>query len=71
MELRKTFGRNVRRLRRSRGFSQEELAHRARIDRTYVSHIERSIHAASIDVIEQLAEALGVEPAELLATRHA
>jgi transcriptional regulator with XRE-family HTH domain len=38
----------------------------AHIDRTYVSHIERSIHAATIDVIEELSAALEVEPAELL-----
>ena len=50
----------------TRGFSQEELAHRAEMDRTYVSSLERCIYAASIDVVDRLARVLGVEAADLL-----
>lgn len=57
---------NLRRHRRERGFSQEELAHRAGIDRTYVSSLERQIYAAGIDVLERLALALGIGAADLL-----
>ena len=46
--------------------SQEELAHAADIDRTYISSLERARYAASIDMLERLAAALGVEPANLL-----
>ncbi len=46
--------------------SQEELAHRAGIDRTYVSSLERSKFAATVDVIEQLASALSLPAADLL-----
>ena len=46
--------------------SQEELAHRAQIDRTYVSSLERCQYAATLDVIEKLAVELDVDPAELL-----
>ena len=49
--------------------SQEELAHRAEIDRTYISSIERSRYAASVDVVGRLALALGVAPAALLDDR--
>jgi len=35
--------------------SQEELAHRAEIDRTYISSIERCVYAASVDVVDRLA----------------
>ncbi len=67
MRTRDLLATNLRRIRQSRGLSQEELAHRAEIDRTYVSAIERSVYAASVDVIERLARVLEVEPAELLA----
>ena len=53
-------------MRRDRGLSQEELAHRANIDRTYVSALERSIYSATIDVVDKLAQVLGVEASELL-----
>ena len=57
---------NLRGLRQAKGLSQEELAHRAEIDRTYVSALERSIYAAGIDVVDRLARVLGVEAADLL-----
>lgn len=66
MNLRDTLAGNLREYRNRRGFSQEELAHRAEIDRTYVSALERSVYAATVDVIEKLAEALSVKPEELL-----
>jgi transcriptional regulator with XRE-family HTH domain len=67
MELRKAFARNLRNARNSEGVSQEELAHRAELDRTYVSALERCLYSASLDTIERLAKALRVEPASLLA----
>lgn len=66
MEIRDTLALNLRTLRQARGMSQEELAHRAEIDRTYVSALERSVYAAGIDVLDRLATALGVEAADLL-----
>jgi len=60
------FARNLRALRQARGLSQEELAHRAGIDRTYVSSLERCVYSASIDVVDQLAQVLNVDAAELL-----
>ncbi len=59
-------GSAIRRSRRARGISQEELAHRADIDRTYVSSLERCQYSATVDMIEKLARVLGVEAAELL-----
>lgn len=46
--------------------SQEELAHRAHINRNYVGMLEREEYAASIDMLEKLALALGSDPAEFL-----
>ena len=66
MEIREVFARNLRALRQAKGISQEELAHLAGIDRTYVSALERCVYNASIDVVDRLANVLGVEAAELL-----
>lgn len=60
------FARNLKALRLAKGLSQEELAHLADIDRTYISSIERCVYNASIDVVERLASALGVEASDLL-----
>ncbi len=64
MNLRRIVARNLRRLRQRAGLSQEELADRAEINRNYVGMIERSENAASVDMLEKLAEALGAKPAE-------
>lgn len=66
MDIRDVLALNLRRLRKAAGLSQEELAHRAQIDRTYVSALERSVYAAGIDVVDRLAKELGVEAADLL-----
>jgi transcriptional regulator with XRE-family HTH domain len=66
MEIREVLALNLRKLRQARGLSQEELAHRAEIDRTYVSALERSVYSAGIDVLDRLARVLGVEAADLL-----
>ncbi len=66
MDIREVLARNLRIYRQERGLSQEELAHRADLDRTYISALERCVYAASIDVLDKLAVALNVEPADLL-----
>jgi transcriptional regulator with XRE-family HTH domain len=66
MDIREVLALNLRKYRRDRHLSQEELAHRAEIDRTYISALERCVYAASIDVVDQLARGLGVEAADLL-----
>ena len=66
MDIREILAINLRKIRQARGLSQEELAHRAEIDRTYISSLERSVYAAGIDVVDRLAQALGVEAADLL-----
>ena len=66
MGIREVLALNMRRYRQSNGLSQEELAHRADIDRTYISALERSVYSATIDVVDRLATALGVEAADLI-----
>jgi transcriptional regulator with XRE-family HTH domain len=67
MDVRKLVGRNVRQYRERVGVSQEELAYRAGIDRTYVSGIERGIRNPTVLVLQGLAGVLKVQPSDLLA----
>lgn len=69
MEIRQVFAQNLKAYRRERGFSQEELAFRANIDRTYVSALERCVYGATIDVVAKLATVLDTEPANLLKSK--
>ena len=66
MELRRILARNVLRRRKALGLSQEAFADRAGIDRTWLSKLETTKAAVSIDVVEKLARAFAIEPAELL-----
>ena len=59
------FGRRVRELRKERGFSQEEPAHRAGLHYTYVDGIERGERNPALINIGKIAAALGVSVAEL------
>lgn|GEM_PF-637957 len=69
MKLRIQLGLNIQEARRSKGFSQETLAHRADIDRGYIGKIENAKHAATIDMVEAIAGALDIEAQELLKPR--
>lgn len=59
------FGRNVARIRAAKGFSQEKLAEKADIDRTYVSGIERGVRNPGIKSVVRIARALSVSVAEM------
>jgi transcriptional regulator with XRE-family HTH domain len=59
-------GGNVRRYRQKLGLTQEQLAFDAKLDLTYVGGIERGRRNPSLLVIAKIADALRVEPAELL-----
>ncbi|MDX0803519.1 helix-turn-helix domain-containing protein [Sinorhizobium medicae] len=69
MNIRDIFALNLRTLRHARGYSQEELADRANIHRTYVSALERCQYSATIDMVASLAKVLGVDAAALLRSR--
>jgi len=63
----KAFGRVVRRRREILGLSQEALAERADIHRTYISSIERGKVRLGLDVAKKVADALGRSLADLIA----
>ena len=61
------FGRAVRRLRQQRGWSQEVLAARAELNRSYMGEIERADVMPSLATADKLARALGLPLSDLLA----
>jgi transcriptional regulator with XRE-family HTH domain len=68
MDLRDRFATNLRRIRRDRGISQEDLAYEAGVDRAYVSRIERAVTYVGLEIIGKFAEVPGVDPTEFFKT---
>jgi len=66
MDVAKRVGAKVRELREAQALSQEELAHRAGLHRTYVSQVERATKNATLASAERIAKALGVSLAVLV-----
>ena len=64
---RQLFARNLRKARNSLGISQEILAEKAGLHRTYIGSVERSERNISVDNMEQLARAVKKSLVELLA----
>lgn len=64
---RSRFAARLRIERAARGLSQEELAAQAGLHRTYIGSVERSERNISIDSMERLAQALGLDVSDLLA----
>jgi len=62
----KIFGESVKKLRVTKGLSQEELADLAGFDRTYISLVERGKRNLSLNNICRFARALNVKPFELI-----
>ncbi len=60
MDIKKSFGKKLKKLRLERGLSQESLALSADLDRTYIPSIEKGERNISITVLEKLAKALKI-----------
>lgn len=60
---------NVRALRRGLALSQEELAERSGLTQVSVSCIERGVTSTTLDVLDRLAAALNVKPADLVMSK--
>jgi transcriptional regulator with XRE-family HTH domain len=65
-DLRQAFASNLRRFRHAKGISQEDLAYEADVNRTYLSKLEKGVSYPGLEIVAKLADALEVEPAELL-----
>jgi transcriptional regulator with XRE-family HTH domain len=68
-KIRRIFGKRVRQLRKTQGFSQESFADAAELHRTYIGAIERGEQNVSLDNIERIAKALKVDIVELFKNR--
>jgi transcriptional regulator with XRE-family HTH domain len=66
-DMRRLVGRNVARLRRARGLTQEQMAERSGFSQQYLSGLERGRRNPTVVTLHELARALGVGPRELLA----
>jgi len=62
----KTFGQNVRKERLKKGLSQETLAGKASVHRTYIGMIERAEKNITLENIEKIAKALKIKPSDLI-----
>ena len=67
-DIRERFGFAVKARREALGLTQEDLAEKARIHRTYLSDVERGTRNLALVNIERLAAALGMSLAELFAS---
>lgn len=68
MALKRLIGRNIRALRKTRGWSQEVLGESADLSYKFVGEIERGTVNPSLDSLMKIAKALNVEIAELFLT---
>lgn len=62
-------GNNVRAIREAKGWSQDKLSDESGLHRTYISGIERGIRNPTIEIVQKIALALGVEVSYLFKTR--
>jgi transcriptional regulator with XRE-family HTH domain len=66
MDMRRLVGENVRRIRLSRGVTQEVLAERSGHPQQYVSDLERGLRNPTVVTLFEIAQALDTTPAALL-----
>jgi transcriptional regulator with XRE-family HTH domain len=65
MDILRVFGTNLRKYRIALGVSQEKFAELCGLHRTYISDIERFQRSISLENIQKIADALGIEPYKL------
>jgi len=70
VDVKKMFGGSVKAWRKRLGMSQEQLAERADLHRTYVSDVERGARNLSLESITRMAYALNITVAELFPTEQ-
>lgn len=66
MDVGRRIGANVRRIREAQGISQEELADRSGLHRTYISQVERAVKNATIQSLDKIANGLSVTLVDLV-----
>ncbi len=64
MDIKKTVGKNLARIRKEQKFSQEELAFECDLHRTYISGIERGVRNPTVVILDKIAKALKISVTE-------
>ena len=64
MDIKEKVGQRIRQLRKELELSQEGLALKAEVDRTYVTDVEAGRRNVSLEILERLIKALGISVAE-------
>lgn len=70
MDIKEKVGQRVRQLRKELKLSQEGLALKAEVDRTYVTDVEAGRRNISMEILERLIKALGISVAEFFNSRE-
>lgn len=65
-DQKQAIGRILRRKREALGISQEELAARSEVDRSYISILERGLKSPTIETLEKICAALGTLPERII-----
>jgi len=66
MDVGQRVGANIKRMRDEQGISQEELADRAGVHRTFISQIERAVKNPTVQSLDRIAKGLGVPLTEIV-----
>ena len=69
-QTRRLLGKRIRSLRTHRGFTQQELGEKAGVSYKFLGEVERARHNPSFQVLMNIANALDIEPVEILRFKH-
>ncbi len=70
MDIKQKVGSRIKELRNQLGLSQEALAFKAEIDRTYVSDVENGRRNVSVEILEKIIKSLEVSFTEFFTTKE-
>jgi transcriptional regulator with XRE-family HTH domain len=66
MDVYEKLGSRIQKLRRQENWSQEDLAFKAELHRTYISHLEGGKRQISLETVSKIAKGFGISMSELL-----
>lgn len=66
MDVGRRVGANIKRLRKAQDLSQEELADRSELHRTYISQVERAVKSPTLESLDKIARGLGLTLAQVV-----
>ncbi|MBN8698991.1 MAG: helix-turn-helix transcriptional regulator [Chitinophagales bacterium] len=70
MDIKLKIGQRIRELRKELGISQEALAYKAEVDRTYVTDVENGRRNVSVEILERLIKALDISVTDFFTTKE-